>query len=46
MIKELAPLTSFELIHTYGFWKLISLMYIPFILILLGIFTINKLQRR
>lgn len=35
---ENKTLNYFELIHTYGFWKIIITIHMPLIIVILGIF--------
>lgn len=35
---EVRTLNYFELIHTYGFWKIIITIHMPLIIVILGIF--------
>lgn len=42
MLNKEITLTCFDLIFTYGFWKLISFIWIPIILIAVIIFLLYR----
>ena len=45
-MKEEVYLTTFELMHTYGFIKIISIIWMPFIIYLAAILTYKKIKTR
>lgn len=45
MFGEVETLTLFETLHTYGLWKILSLIWIPTIATCtLGNYAVNKLK--
>lgn len=45
-MKEEVYLTTFELIHTYGFLKIMSIIWLPFIISMATIFIYKKYKIR
>ena len=45
-MKEEVYLTTFELIHTYGFIKIMSIIWMPLIVYLVTILIYKKYQMR
>ena len=43
-MKEEVYLTTFELLHTYGFMKLMSIIWMPFIMYMAFIFMYKKIK--
>ena len=45
-MKQEVYLTTFELLHTYGFLKLMSIIWMPFIIFVATILTYKKYKTR
>ena len=45
-MKEEVYLTTFELMHTYGFIKIMSIIWMPLIVYLATILTYKKIKTR
>ena len=45
-MKKEVYLTTFELLHTYGFSKLMSIIWMPFIMSMATIFIYKKYKTR
>lgn len=45
-MKEEVYLTTFELLHTHGFMKIMSIIWMPFIIYLATILTYKKIKTR
>ena len=45
-MKQEVYLTTFELLHTYGFFKLISIIWMPFIVSMTSILIYKKYKTR
>lgn len=45
-MKQEVYLTTFELIHAYGFLKLMSIIWMPFIIFMATIFIYKKYKTR